>query len=516
MSESTLTHEKKDDFRTTAALGYSALKAAQVEAALKPRNNDPLAPVLADMDPHRLYTEYWTDIGERSENEHTNETFRYRLSGGDLISDTGLSMRKMLERGLAAAREDVKHSSEFNMTLLRHEIQLRHLELLINYHESGRRNILWIPSLCPDSNELPTKLAENNGFKPERMMSSNWLFEPTGDGYILRIFTLDNHLLDDQATIYAALGSDQVVAGSTTEELITPKELPLDDSAEAVELIRAAHDQILMRENPGQRFYFGIHKRDQSTLEATAKVREHPEAYQLWLKVRSATRASLADSKVTPSLARLASQLAAPFSANEIPPTLRLSAGQPFEASAARNLMEYLRRQAIPHYIFGQPPVSAANHQEYSMAWSGGFDSVASAGAAAVASGKSYDGACPSSGGAVTTTNAQGEAAAAHGATAPTKEQVIRDLRESKSHGRCPCGKEGKLYGCQDGKGNGTFCYGCNEVWIDYFKAGKSLTIDEVLEKRGGRESEAREPDFFEQISLALAKYRQPARDTNS
>lgn len=336
-----------------------------------PRNNDPLAHLYclheaADREQAeaQIRTEFVTDLSERSERNHFYAVFSYRYQDGDLISDTGLSLKRLLADGVAAARKDaIPYGIE------RAEVLAGQLDYLTAWYESGDSRQLGFFSLCPDSAELDRPAMERLAFKPDRQMSSNWIFERCTDGQIrMHAFSLDGHTLAAHQHIVG-----ERVAGTSLEELAVPRFFAEADGAAAVERIRAVHDG-----DSGS--FFGIHGNADN---AAVIVSRHPEVYALYRETIGASYEALRLGRITPRLRNITSALVDGYAGFESPVSvLNKRLFSAFDARDAAELIEYLRRQAIPHYLFGGSKV---------------IDSIAESGAAAVSQGLSYEGACPTS-----------------------------------------------------------------------------------------------------------------------
>jgi hypothetical protein len=373
------------------------------------RNNDGLAHVYLAQGAERfsdvekqIYTEFITDMGERTggegvEAKHFYMPFNYVVADNDLISDTGVRFRGMVETGLLAARHDAQNDPRVSYAVARAEVQSRHADMLIDWFHNDSSDFALIPSLCPSENEVPAHIAKLSNFKPERLMASMWLFERTETGIRMHAFSLDNLNLEGLNYIYSVLSINGEVKATTLEQMAQMTELPFENGREAVEMIRSLHDARLDCEYGG-RHYFGIRDNDQSR-DANKIAADKPEAYELYKTAVQEVAVSLDAGVVSPGLNSLAEQLRGGFK-NGVPAELQLSQFFPITIGQARDFMDYLRRQALPEYIYG----NANNHNE-----NGSddyiFGGIASAGAYAAENGIAHEGACPTSASAAADAN---------------------------------------------------------------------------------------------------------------
>jgi hypothetical protein len=372
------------------------------------RNNDGLAHVYLAQEANdfsevekQIYTEFITDMGERTggegvETKHFYMPFDYSVTENDLIADTGVRFREMVEAGLQAARQDALNDPRVSYAVARAEVQSRHADMLIDWFENSSSDFALIPSLCPPENEVPAHIAKLSNFKPERLMASMWLFERTETGIQMHAFSLDNLDLKGLDYIYGALDINGEIKQTTLEQMARMTELSFDSGADAVEAIRCLHDARLDREKGGKHF-FGIAGNDQSR-DANKMAEDKPEAYELYKTAVQEVAASLNAGVISPGLSELAVKLRQSFK-DGVPAELQLSEFFPITIDQARDFMDYLRRQALPEYIYG----SSDNHGGYDDYE--GFGGIASAGAYAAENGISHEGACPTSASAATDAN---------------------------------------------------------------------------------------------------------------
>ncbi len=353
------------------------------------RNNDALAPVwhlMAAEDPEsvkqQIYAEFISDIGERSGNETPERYFYkswdFRLESNDLISDTGLSLRQLLDNGLKAAKNDENAHSHF---LRRAEIQTLHPDILIDWRNSGDWRCLRLISLCPEGDELPAEIAKRGNFKPERMMASVWIFEPTDEGVKGHFFSLDNLTLDGLSQNDRQLGIDGGDYSSSLAKLAQPDYLNFTDGYQAMRAHKDIHDQ-RMESQTGQLHFFGI-KNPRTYEESVELVASKPEVWELHWRSAQAVAGSLQVKKVTPKLAALVMEQRQGYHPEDVPSALQIYWQRPFSENQAREFMDYLRERSIPQYVFG----AEETHQK----------SIATAGAYAVENNIVHSGDCPTS-----------------------------------------------------------------------------------------------------------------------
>lgn len=338
-----------------------------------PRNNDALAHVylLSGKDDLRdveaqIYDEFITDISERSKDEHFYGEFSFEFNGQDFMSNAGLSLLQILESGRRAAIAD-----GIDYGIDRANVLIEQMKHLISWANSDDKRQIAFFSLCPDAHELPRDIADSLSFKQERLMSSNWLFEKDDSGLIrMHAFSLDNHTLDRHRSIV----SGEPVAATTLIELGTPRYYDYSDGTEAVEQIRSKYDQDFGT-------YFG--KYDVRTTSANHIVSGRPEAYDFYYEALWSTREALEVGRVTSRYRRLLSSLRSGFSGFDAPlPALNKKLWRPLTSNDAAEVMEYIRRQAIPHYLYGGVVAGV---------------SIAESGAIATTKQITYDSACPTS-----------------------------------------------------------------------------------------------------------------------
>lgn len=390
--------------RRERLLGRSAITG---EERLK--NNDPLAPVIlliqegdTPQTVKRISEEYYGDMSERGKIGETALPFHAPLNwyynGNDFIEPGGQSMREMYEKGLSAAKSDQAIDERLSYQLKRSEIQAMHVEKLLGWYYSDEQNCLRIVSMCPEEWELPAETAKLSAFKTDRLMACVWIFEKTKGGVSMQAFSLDYLTLENFKENNIRLGVEAEVQPSTLEQLAQADVMPIADGLEAATAMRLTHDQILDEQEGGSHYYGtrNNHQRQESYQMVLAK----PEAQQLHLSAVREIANSLVSETTTPGLATIIKELRKPYSELEIPTELQINWQRPITPKQSSDLMEYLRSRALPHYIFstqeqgdGGPATVAHGFDSEGS----GYASVASAGAQAVSSGVSYEGACPSS-----------------------------------------------------------------------------------------------------------------------
>ena len=293
--------------------------------------------------------------------------------------------------GHESAKIDVAKGRQNNYHLRRARAYFNQLPIILDWYNSGCNQKLLFVSACPNTHELDSENANKQAFKQDRMMASLQLFSKTKDGQIaMEAFSLDN--LDHtglQILQYTTKANGELP--NTTLELLTKPWL-LDEQFSS-DLIISKFDQELGLHNAKdykQGMDISAYKN-----EANDFIEQYPEAYQLYYSVISEVAKSYRDSYITSQLAHLTNNVLASDFINydlTIPTFLQLNYGDIFDINKARDLIEYLRSQALPQFFINQLEKSC---QECQVSFGYSSDSVGSAGAMAYSSGISYSGACP-------------------------------------------------------------------------------------------------------------------------
>lgn len=381
--------------RREKLLGRTAITGEQ-----RLRNNDPLAPVILLLQEGdkpetvaRISEEFEGDMSERGLEQPFYGKVDWFFNGSDFVTDDGLSWDQMHQDGLIAAYEDFLMNPDYEYQLARSEVQAKHGELIRQWYYSDDPNCVKLSSLCPPNTEIPEPTAKLSNFKTDRNMASIWLFEKIPGGIRMHAFSLDHFSLDDLQANNQELGIDTAVAGTTIEQLSRLDRLPAEDAAGLVEQIRATHD-IRLDQREGGVHYFGTRKNSAKT-EAYEVVAAKPVVKELYLSAVREVAQSLVSETTTPGLAEHIKNLRLPYDEIEMPDELRINWDRPLTIKQARGFMDYLRRRALPHYIYNQ----TAKHEESESYADGfvGYSDIASAGADAVRGGFVYESACPGS-----------------------------------------------------------------------------------------------------------------------
>ncbi|HET6864176.1 MAG TPA: hypothetical protein VFH37_03200 [Candidatus Saccharimonadales bacterium] len=421
------------------------------------RSDDALAPIFALLEHQsfeaaepQIKIEYTTDMAERAKKRHFNKQFDLEVSDDDIYyTQTGQSYREMMAGGLTAARIDANQDPRWNYAKAQAEIQAGHIDQLLEWYHSEDKNCVLISSLCPDELELPPETARVLNFKTDRAMSVNWLFEKTEEGMSMHAFSLDGLSLEKLTSLSDKLGVKETPASTALEQLARLTKLPFTNGLEAVEAIRRLHDGQLDKDSPGDStHYFGTKKNfEAAMMDANSFVESRQQAYETYKRAVKGLANSLVSGKVCRELADLSDELKSGFTKSGAPAVLHLAEGLPISLQAGRDFMDYLRRQALPHYIYeGQNLQEAGREREVSVAY---------AGVAAVSSGSSYEGACPSASAAGLSAeqHANGELTAAmkvHGRKEFTSRYCPNCLPKPQANNKVRAWRQGEHIGCRD------------------------------------------------------------------
>ena len=367
-------HERSP--RTHKRIGDTCLRSSDLYIELDRRhlNNDPLAHVKlllregkSQATDQRIRDEVMTDLAERSPDDHFLATFEYRLTHDDLVTPQGVSLKSVYGNGIeAACRDGISYGMQ------RAEALAAQLPLILSWALGNSRDSLVFFSLCPDSAEVDYQTAKKLNFKPERMMSSNWLFEKTASGIRMHAFSLDGHTMAKHQQLLADLDLPQS-APTTLLEVTSPYILSDEDGVHSLQRIRRAFD--------GDRgTYFGIHGSSES---ANDRVDRAPETLAYYNNLTESLAWALYKGRVTRDLRHFTKDLQKGFRGFDAPVgLLNRRLFRRFHIEEAAEFIEYVRSRVLPHYIY-----AAAQ----------GVRTFSESGAAAFSSGVMYEGACPTS-----------------------------------------------------------------------------------------------------------------------
>jgi len=481
-------------------------------------NNDALADVflLLENDSEastnieaQIKKNYLSDMSERSGTETQERHFYlqvdYKVRGYDLVADEVSSYRGMMEGGLQAAWEDAKNDSDLIYALKRSQVQVKHIDMLLDWYRSGDQRAVRISSLCPEETEISGKAAKKANFKPDRLMASEWIFERTADGMRMHAFSQDNLTLQHLQAINKILGIKDKVAESTLQEMDKLVITPFSSGLKLRDAQQQALDDILSNKNGGK-YHYGIRVSDYDARSSNEMVLSKPEAEELWVNSVKAVSESLRRRAVSEELAGIASVLRKDFAAGTVPIELGLNKNHSISIDQARNFMDYLRKRAIPQYIFGDLGVIQTSESYSSGSDYGG---IASAGSYAVSKGISHEGDCQTSGTAATANTPAAQAAAK--AQIESSLQVYASKEEFTS-AWCPnclpspipgekvrAWKKGDHIGCYDCGREQSVCPDPITGKTKIFNYGKSID----------RYSKRTPQGLFDIIAVELARYRQ-------
>jgi hypothetical protein len=441
-------------------------------------NNDALADVFllmeavdlggsfADVE-EQIDKNYHTDMSERSDGKdesgnkesqekHFDFSIDYKVEGNDLFAGK-FSFRQIVRDGLEAARSDALEDKDVAYALNRAQVQAKHADMILDWYHSGDPRAVRISSLCPTKDEVPKHVAKKANFKQGRLMASEWIFERTTEGMRMHAFSQDNLTLEDLKEINQKLGISDTVAGSTLSEMDKLVITPYISGVELKDAQRKVLDEILSHKNGGK-YHYGIKVSEHDMRSSNEMVSSKPKAQELWKKSIQAMNESFMNGRVSAGLARIVSELRGGYNDSVIPIELGLYESHPISISQGRNFMEYLRKYALPQYIFGNNQLVTGNK---SSSYGGNFGSIASAGSHAFSSGISYEGDCPTSNSVSAANSEQGSAKGRMEAALNTYGK-----KEFKSKW-CPnclpvpkAGKEVKAWR----KGDDIGCYDCGRV----------------------------------------------------
>ncbi len=359
---------------------YRALGNCAVEAVARDelRNNDPLAHVWQLLEAgclnstlhHKFKTEFITDMAERSPDAGFYKTFEYRVAGNDLLSDTGLELRSTLQNSLIATELDVTRDKCRAYGLEREKVQYAQLDTILQWYREGEESVCGFASLCPSPAEQSLSEAKANGFKPNRLMASVWMYERQDSGALkMHAFSLDHCTLDRlQKTLDACDVNHQV--GTTTLQQLGQA---ITTSSVSPQQFKQVYEAVLLSE--------GI---DHSSLIADDIVAESPRAFDAHLRYVQIIADALRRGVVTKELSAELTTLRK--NADVLPICTDKRRYKKFNVADARNLMEFLTTRVFPEYIYAVPAENKSS----------GASVAGSVGSAASRT-EGYDGACPSS-----------------------------------------------------------------------------------------------------------------------
>lgn len=365
------------------------------------KNNDPLAHVdlylsgYSDNIDHRVNVEFYTDTGERIVEQPFKGTFSY---DNNFVSDTGLDLRRTLINANEAAAIDVQSGYFSSYHLERsyaYTVQLDQLESwIVDITDTSHR--LYV-SLCPPSDELNEYEAKRQSFKPDRMMASLQLYEKTKVGINMHAFSLDGLTTERLQELFDVLGIPSKVTHSTLQQLTEPVAFTDElDGQSTVDSIIYYYDNILAKKS-GLKHTQGVDEHKYIS-EANMFVQSHPEAFDMYKQTIKEVATSLEFGSVTAKLNAIVAELRESIVVQSavVPWALQVSEGQYLSRDAASDIVDYLRRRAIPQYLMNklkEPQNIAITYSDTSS----GYQGISDAGGQAIVMGNSYDGGCPTS-----------------------------------------------------------------------------------------------------------------------
>ena len=395
--------------------------------------NDPLAHIFcyqqtgswAVLD-RQINAELLTDLAERSQQAFVS-TCQFEVSGDDLISETNLSLRQLLHKGVETARQDIANlGSDYGYK--REMARLHEVDDLLDWYKQGSPGILMVNSLCPAATEITPEIADKLNFRPERQMSSNVFYQLKQGRIEAHYFSLDDHSLSRHNQLLEQLGLSPRLGSS------------LDILATSLQLKSVVELQTALRTVFGEQDVFELDDSTQDKIQISYKA--------ISQEVAKALKAG----RVSRQLGRLATSYC-----------LDLSAGQSYDPQQARQDMDKMRAQVMPHYAF--------NPQT---------DNISAAAQQATADKVYYQGACPTSSSFTGDTD-EGTLGWAHNHLQRSlrRQEVNKLLDRQAGRGQCQaCWSVAPLYGC------GLFCYGCNSRWChEYLQSGRQLGPTEVKQQ---------------------------------
>lgn len=399
--------------------------------------NDPLAPLgmIKDMGGtarHRLRAELYTDLAERGKG--FDWTTYFICEGDDLISDTGLSMKELLDRGVTTAADDAQYIGTSH-GLHREQIRRDELDHITEWLDSGAPGQLLVCSLCPDADELDPEICRSMNFKPDRAMSSNVVYSYDGNRLRADYFSIEGHTVQSHQSMMNYLGHPQV--GSSSLDILSERYL-IPESVDMESIVE---------------MFFGVQPRDFSSVDREMLA----VAESIHRRFFDELGLSLDTGEVTRSLGSICSGL-----------YIDAEGGELMDLDRARELSEVLRSQRLPAIVYGSKAVAA----------SGISIETAARDAARVSSqtGEIYAGACPVSGFSMSLGFMHAEVRSAYERGREAAELIARWAGRG---GCASCGRVADLYGC------GVFCYGCNKAWCDeYSSTGRQLEPADIKRLR--------------------------------
>ena len=371
----------------------------------------------------QIDAELTTELAERSQRAFVSGC-QFEVRDDDLISDTGLSLRQLLDRGVEAAQADIAGvGSDYGYH--RELARLGELDDLLEWYKQGAPGILMVNSLCPEPDELSPELARRFNFRAERQMSSNVFYQLNQGKVQAHYFSLDGHSLAkhnqllNQLELPARHDSSLGILASTTQ-LDSPQSL-----RQALQVVFGEQDVV------------EIDPVALANIQASYK------------SISQEIAKSLKMGRVSSGLGRLA-----------LDHCLDLASYQEYDSQLAQRDLDKLRSQVLPHYAFGtqQLSITEAAHE-------------------AVRDNLSYQGACPTA----SSSSARPGAGLGWAHNFLLSRQIrLKEgqelLNRRAGHGQCQaCHDRKPLYGC------GAFCYSCNSRWCrTYMASGRQLNPKQI------------------------------------
>lgn len=429
------------------------MKTATYERERAQGNNDPLAHVYLLLDSydgklaeHRIYTEFITDMGERLIDQPFKSTYHYTFTDKEITYDTGLQYLASLEQSYIAAHNDVARGAFSEYHVQRQYAFKQQGEQILEWLQAsdGPKHLL-VVSMCPNNEELSYEEAKKQSFKPDRLMASLQVHTKLSDtDATTTAFSLDGLSTERLQAVLHALGLPDTVAETTLAQITQPIALYSDISPkEITDTFIHAYDSLRSHEDSGS-YKQGV-SLEKRTVEANAFVAEYPEAFRLYKTVVAHVATSLREGRVQHELAHVVHKnLTSQYETSVIIPSfLTISAGDYFTTYMASELIDYLRKRAIPEYLSMQLATAESSDTYVS------YGDIGSAGASAMQSGRTYDGACPSSSNETNSQQAVIDQAAILGVNVVVSQEAPKPLFVIGNYavipiGSCPasCGTE--------------------------------------------------------------------------
>ena len=391
--------------------------------------NDPLAHVLRYQEvgswqaiEEQLEAELTTELAERSQRAFVSAC-QFEVRGDDLISETGLSLRGLLSKGVEASRGDVAGlGSDYGY--LREVARSAELDELLAWYNRGAPGILMVNSLCPDQDELSVEVARRLNFRPERQMSSNVFYQLNQGRIQAHYFSLDGHSRDRHNQLLNGLGLPSR-SDSSLEILASSTQLDSPESLRRV-LLEVFGPQDVVEIDPTTL----------ATVQATYK------------SITQEIAKSLKTGQASSELGRLALSYC-----------LDVDNHQSYDQQLARRNLDKLRSQVLPHYAFNDQQLTIA-----SAARQASQDNI------------QYQSACPTASSLAQADTSLGWAHSFLLSYQIRVKEAQELLRRRAGYGQCQaCHSHKPLYGC------GAFCYSCNSHWCHtYLVSGRQLSAKQI------------------------------------